>query len=70
MENTWTEIMGSSQRQKATIPTKIEMKKRRVIFRYKALLSQKSEANLILALNKILQKAGISTYSQSKAISI
>lgn len=76
-ENVWTEVTGSSRRRKATTPTKVEPEKRRVIFRREASSPQKSEADLMLALNEALQKAGISTYtrfsrvgySQSGAIS-
>ncbi len=76
-ENAWTEITGSSRKQKANTPPKVEPEKRRIIFRRKALSFQKSEADLMLALNEALQKAGIPThirfsrvgYSQSGAIS-
>ena len=76
-ENAWTEVTDSSQRQKVTILTKAELEKRRVIFCQEFLLPQKSESDLMLALNKTLQKVGISTYtrfskveySQSRAIS-
>ena len=76
-KNAWTEDTGSGRRRKATTPTKVELEKRRVIFRQEALSPQKLEADLMLALNEALQKAGISTYtrfskvgySQSGAIS-
>ena len=76
-ENAWTEVTGSSRRRKATTPTKVEPEKRRVIFRREALSPRKSEADLMLALNEALQKAGTPTYtrfsrvgySQSGAIS-
>lgn len=63
IENIWTEFISNSQRQKAIILTKVEPEKRKVIFRQEVLLPQKSEVDLILALNKALQKAGISTYT-------
>ena len=78
-EKAWTEVTGSSRRRKATTPStpKFEPEKRKVIFRREVLSPQKSEADLMLALNKSLQKAGIPTYtrfskvgySQSGAIS-
>ena len=61
-ENAWTEVTGSSRKQKANTPPKVEPEKRRIIFRREALSSQKSEADLMLALNEALQKAGIPTY--------
>ncbi len=78
-EKAWTEVTGSSQRRKAKMPNtpKVEPDKRRIIFRREALSPQKSEADLMLALNESLQKAGIPAYtrfsrvgySQSGAIS-
>ena len=79
-EKAWTEVTGSSQRRKANMPNtaKVEPDKRRIIFRREALSPQKSEVDLMLALNKSLQKAGIPPaytrfsrvgYSQSGAIS-
>lgn len=32
IENTWTGVIGSSQKQKANTPQKIELEKRRIIF--------------------------------------
>lgn len=61
-KNAWIEVISSSQKQKASISLKIELEKRRIIFRHEARLSQKSEADLILALNKALQEARIPTY--------
>ena len=78
-EKAWTEVIGSSQRRKAITSStpKGKPEKRRVIFRQEALSPQKSEADLMLALNESLQKAGIPAYtrfsrvgySQSGAIS-
>ena len=56
---------------------KVESEKRRIIFRWKTLLPQTSEVDLILALNKSLQKARIPAdtkfsrvrYLQSEVIS-
>ena len=61
-ENAWTEVTSNSQKQKANILLKVELEKRRIIFRREALLSQKSEADLMLVLNKALQKTGMPTY--------
>ena len=79
MEKAWIEVIRSSQRQKAiTLSTpKIKPEKRRIIFSQEALPPQKSKADLMLALNKLLQKAGILAYTrfsrvrylQSRAIS-
>ena len=79
IEKAWTKVTSSSYRQKATTPNipKVEPEKRRIIFCREALSPQKSEADLMLALNKSLQKAGIPAYtrfsrvgySQSGAIS-
>lgn len=65
-EKAWTEVTGNSRRRKATSPnpSKIELEKRRVIFRREASSPQKSESDLMLALNESLQKAGISTYTR------
>lgn len=78
-EKAWTEVTSSNRRRKiATLsPPKVEPEKRRVIFRRGPSSSQKSEADLMLALNESLQKAGIPAYtrfsrvgySQSGAIS-
>ncbi len=78
-EKAWTEVTGNSRRRKTTSPnpSKIEPEKRRLIFRQEASSPQKSETDLMLALNESLQKAGIPTYtrfsrvgySQSGAIS-
>ena len=64
-EKAWTEVTRSSQRQKATIPStpKIKPEKRRVIFRQIALSPQKSEADLMLALNQLLEEARIPAYT-------
>ncbi len=77
--NAWTQVTSSNQRRKTTSPNspKVELEKRRVIFRQELFLSQKSEADLMLAFNESLQKAKISAYirfcrlgySQSGAIS-
>lgn len=65
-EKAWIEVIGNSRRQKATSPnpSKIEPEKRRVIFRQKASLPQKSKVHLMLVLNESLQKAGISAYTR------
>ena len=65
-EKTWTEVTGSSRRRKATTPSmpKVEPEKRKVIFRRQALSPQKSEADLMLALNESPQKAGILAYTR------
>ena len=78
-EKAWTEVTSSSRRRKVTTPVmpKVEPEKRRVIFRRELLSPQKSEADLMLALNESLQKAGVPAYtrfskvgySQSGAIS-
>lgn len=66
MEKTWIEVTNSSQRQKTTTLSmlKVESEKRRIIFQQKVLLSQKSEVDLMLALNKSLQKTRILIYIQ------
>ncbi len=43
---------------------KVELAKRKIIFCREALLPQKSEADLMLALNKLLQKAKIPAYTR------
>lgn len=60
-KKSWTKVIGTIQRQKATTPSmpKVKAEKKRVIFRQKALSSQKSEADLMMALNKLLRKAWI-----------
>ena len=65
-EKAWTEVTGSSQRRKAATPNtpKVEPEKRRIIFRREALSPQKSEADLMLALNESLQKAGVPAYTR------
>lgn len=65
-EKAWTEVICNSQRLKAILPSapKVELEKRRGIFQQEILLSQKSEADLIFALNKSLQKTRIPTYIQ------
>ena len=78
-EKAWTEVTSSSRGRKVTTPSmpKVEPEKRRVIFRREPSVSQKSEADLMLALNESLPKAGIPAYtrfsrvgySQSGAIS-
>lgn len=62
----WTEVTGSSRKRKATTSStpKVEPEKKRVIFRQEALSPQKSEADLMLALNESLQKAEISAYTR------
>ncbi len=62
-ENTWTEVTNSS-RKKANITSKFEPKKRKIIFRREDLSPQKSEVDLMLALNEALQRAGIPTYTR------
>ena len=79
-EKAWTEVTGGSQRRKTTTPNtpKIKPEKRRIIFRQEVLSLQKLEVDLMLALNKLLQKTRIPTYtrfnrveySQSGAISV
>ena len=78
-EKACKEVTSSSYRQKATTPNmpKVEPEKRIIIFHQEALSPQKSEADLMLALNESLQKGGIPAftrfssmgYSQSGAIS-
>ena len=65
-EKSWTEVISNGQKRKTSLlnTSKIEPEKRRVIFRREVLLSQKSEAELMLALNKLLRKAGILTYTR------
>ena len=65
-EKAWTEVTSSGRRRKVTTPSmpKFKLEKRRVIFRREPSLSQKLEADLMLALNKSLQKAGIPAYIQ------
>ena len=50
----WTKVIGNSYRRKATTPnmSKVEPEKQRIIFRREALSPQKSEADLMLALNE------------------
>ena len=43
---------------------KVEAEKKQVIFRTEANFSQRSKANLIFVLNKLLQRAGIPTYTR------
>ena len=45
-------------------PPKLEPERRKVIFRREPTSLQKSEADLMLALNKSLQKAGIPAYTR------
>ena len=65
-EKAWTEVTRSSRRRKATTLStpKVKPEKRRVIFRQEALSPQKLEADLMLALNKSLQKAEIPAYTR------
>lgn len=62
----WIEVTRSNQRRKATISNtlKVELEKKKVIFHQEILSFQKSEGDLTLALNELLQKAGIPTYTQ------
>lgn len=53
-KNVWMEVMGSSQKQKTNISQKVELKKRKVIFRRATTFFQKSEVDLILVLNKVV----------------
>lgn len=50
------EVIGSSQRQKATTLTKMKLRKRWIIFCQEILLPQKLETDVIFALEKTLQK--------------
>lgn len=75
IKNGWTEITNKNK--KANAPQKVEPEKRRLIFWSIVIFLQKSEANLILVLNKILQQTNVQAYirfikvgySQSGAIS-
>lgn len=66
MKKAWTEVISSSWRRKAIIPStpKVKLEKRRIIFRQEVLSSHNLEADLILALNKSLQNARILTYTR------
>lgn len=61
--NSWTKVT-SSRKEKANASPKVEPKKRRIIFCREALAPKKSETDLMLALNKALQKAAVSTYTR------
>ncbi len=67
-KNAWTEVTGSSRKQKANTLEKVKPKKRRVIFRRATTSSQKSEADLMLVLNKALQRVNLSTYIRSSKV--
>ena len=77
MENAWTEVGNRKQKGTTPTPPKLELERRRVIFRREPTSPEKSEADLMLVLNESLQKAGIPAYirfsrvgySQSGAIS-
>ena len=62
----WTEVTSCSRRWKITTPVmpKIEPEKRRVIFRQELLSPQKLEADLMLTLNKSIQKTGVPAYTR------
>ena len=79
LEKAWTEVTSSNRKQKGTssnVP-KVEPEKRGVIFWKEVIFSHRSEADLMLVLNELLQRAGIPAYtrfskmrySQSGAIS-
>lgn len=65
-EKAWTEVTSSNRRKKSAQPSppKLEPEKRRVIFRRDLALPQKLEADLMLVLNKLLQKVGVSAYTR------
>lgn len=63
-EKTWTEVTGGSRRRKTPSMPRIEPEKRRVIFWREALSAQKSEADLMLALNESLQKASVPPHTR------
>ena len=71
IEKAWTEVTSSSYKQKAIIPNipMVEPKKQKIIFCQEALSLQKSEIDLMLALNKSLQKAGILAYTRFNKVS-
>ena len=57
-EHPWTQVVYKSRKQPATKPNvKVEDQGRRILFP-RVLGQQKSEADLMLALNEVLQKAG------------
>lgn len=63
-EKGWTEVMSSSGKKKSNpvdLP-RLEPEKRRVIFRREPSSPQKLEEDLMLVLNKSLQKTGIPAY--------
>lgn len=62
-ENVWAEVTSNS-RKKANTPPKVEAEKKKIIFHQESLFPQKLKVDLIHALNKALQKAEISTYTQ------
>ncbi len=66
-KNIWTEVTSSSQKKANTIP-KFEPEKRRIIFRQEDLSIQKSEADLIFAHNRALQRVEIPTYTRFSRI--
>ena len=61
MEKAWTEVRYSNRKQKnsPSSPPKTEPEKRRVIFRRATTSPRKSEADLILVLNKALQQVNL-----------
>lgn len=79
-KNIWTKVTSGNQKQKSNIPNlpKLELERRRVIFRQGPTSPEKSKVDLILVLNESLQKTGILAYTwfnrvgylQSGAISI
>ena len=60
----WTEVRYSSKKGKNNSSTsgKIEPEKRRIIFRRDVTTPQKSEADLILVLNEVLQRVNLPAY--------
>ena len=71
-ENAWMEATGSSRKQKANTPQKVEPEKRRVIFRRATTSPEKPEADLMLVLNEALQRVNLPAYirfSRERAMS-
>ena len=75
--NIWTKVRHRKQKSSSPNLQKIELEKKRIIFWRANILPQKSEADLMLVLNKTLQQANLPShirfcevsYSQSGAIS-
>ena len=65
-ERSQTEATNSSRKKKGNSPNppKLKPKKRRVIFQNELASHQKSEADLMLVLNELLQKTRVSVYIQ------